>query len=206
MTAIFNAASERIDFAYNTSGSAGVINLQADSSNFLAATKLDSANVVAGIDPDNVRALDQVAALKVLENRSSSTVGRGFSRVRSYRIAHSFADVFADLNAVFKGSASVNAPLTFALKDAFGDNFGTETFGLLFEDSIEARRRGSFATMNRRKLTADLQQRGDAVSSFLADREGQAGFVNGLLQATRQALSSVNSTLNIRDTLIDTFA
>lgn len=280
VTAAFNATSERIDFAYNTTGSAGVIDLQGDTSNFLAATRLDSLNVIDGIDPDSAIALDQVAAfasvnsgnivindvqiavdtavdsldsviasinasdagvtasfdptsqqflletagesgglsvngnatglfaaLNLLENNDYSSGGRsrGFSKESSYRIADALADVFGDLNDVFKGSASVYAPLGSALRGTFGDSFGTETFGLLFQDSVDARRRGSFATIDRRNLTTSLQQRGDAVSSLLGDRDGQAGFVNGLLLATRQALSAVNSALNIRDTLIDTF-
>ncbi len=49
-------------------------------------------------------------------------------------------------------------------------------------------------------------QRGDAVSSFLNDQDGQSGFVSDLLRATRQALSLVNSTLGIRGTFIDTVA
>lgn len=280
VTAAFNAASDSIDFTHNTIGSAGTIDLQGDTSNFLAATKLDSINVVAGITPDNQKALDQVAAfsgvtsgnitinntqisvdttvdsldaviarinasaagvtasfdpasqnflletqtesgplavngnatglftaLNLLENNDYSAAGgRGVSKARSYRIADSLADVFADLNDVFKGSASINAPLGSALRAAFGDSFGTETFGLLFEDTTEARRGGRFGTIDRHNLTASLQQRGDAVASLLNDRIGQSGLINGLLTATRQALSGVNSTLNLRDTLIDTFA
>lgn len=281
VTAAFNAASDSIDFTHNTIGSAGTIDLQGDTSNFLAATKLDSLNVVAGITPDNQKALDQVAAfssvtsgnitinntqisidttvdsldaviarinasaagvtasfdpasqnflletqaesgplavngnttglftaLNLLENNdySSAGGGRGFSKARSYRIADSFAEVFADLNDVFKGSASIYARLGSVLRGAFGDSFGTETFGLLFEDTTAARGGGRFGTINRRNLTASLQQRGDAVSSLLNDRNGQSGLINGLLTATRQALTGVNSTLNIRNTLIDTFA
>jgi hypothetical protein len=281
VTAAFDAASDSIDFTHNTIGAAGTIDLQGDTSNFLAATKLDSINVVSGITPDNLKALDQVAAfssvtsgnitinntqisvdttvdslddviarinassagviasfdpasqnflletqgesgplavngnatglftaLNLLENHdySSAGSGRGFSKARSYRIADSLADVVADLNDVFKGPSSVNAPLGSAIRAAFGDSFGTEIFGLLFDDTTEARNYGRFGTIDRGNLTASLQQRGDAVSSLLNDRNGQSGLINGLLTATRQALTGVNSTLNIRDTVINTFA
>ncbi len=280
VTAAFSATTESIDFAYNTLGSAGIINLQGDSSNFLAAMKLDNINVINGIDPENQKALDQVAAfssvnsgnivindtqisvdtavdsldsviarinasetgvtasfdpasqqflletgvesgrlsvdgnstglfaaLNLLEkNDYSVTRDRGFSRQRSYRIADTFADVFGDLNDVFKDSGSVSAPLSSAVRGARGGDLNMEAFGLTFNDSANARRRGGFATIDRRNLTANLQQRGDAVSSFLNDQDGQSGFVSDLLRATRQALSLVNSTLGIRGTFIDTVA
>jgi hypothetical protein len=280
VTAVFNNVTESIDFVQNTLGSGGSINLQGDNSNFLAATKLDNLNVISGIDPDNQKALDQVAAfsgvssgnviindtqisvdtsvdsldaviarinaseagvtasfdlasqrfllepgaesgrlsvngnstgfftaLNLLENNDYTSVGgRGFSRQRAYRIADSFADVFGDLNDVFKESESVNAPLASALRSALGESLRIEAFGLRFDDSADARRRGDFATIDRRNLTANLQYRGDAVANLLNDRDGQSGIVNGLLRATQQALSIVNSSLNSRGTFVDTFA
>ncbi|MDJ0904844.1 MAG: flagellin hook IN motif-containing protein [Woeseiaceae bacterium] len=62
VTATFNALSERIEFVNNTVGSAGTIDLQGDTSNFLQAVKLDSANTVAGRDADNESVLAGVAA------------------------------------------------------------------------------------------------------------------------------------------------
>ncbi|MGI9272718.1 MAG: flagellin hook IN motif-containing protein, partial [Woeseiaceae bacterium] len=147
------------------------------------------------------------AALNLLEANDYSAVrGRGFSRGRSYRIADSFADVFGDLNNIFRNSASASAPLASALRSVIGDESQVEVFGLRFDNSADAVRRGDFASIDRRDLTTNLQQRGDAVSSLLADRDGQFGFVNGLLFATRQALSIANSTLGISSTFIDTYA
>lgn len=280
VTAVFNATTERIDFAHNMLGSGGMIDIQGDSSNFLAATKLDNNNIVNGIDPDNVKTLDQVAAfsgvssgsivindtqiavdtsvdsldsviarinasdadvaasfdpasqrfllepddesgrlsvdgnstglfaaLNLLENNDYSvTRGRGFSKQRSYRIADSFADVFGNLNDLFRGSDAVGAPLASALRGALGGDLSMEVFGLTFDDSADARRRGDFANIERRNLTGNLQYRGNAVVSLLSDRDDQPGFINGLLRATEQALGIVNSTLKIRGTLIDTFA
>jgi sulfur carrier protein ThiS len=62
VTASFNAGTESIDFLQDTLGAAPTIDLQNDTSNFLAATKLDSANTIAGIDPETIQALDDVAA------------------------------------------------------------------------------------------------------------------------------------------------
>lgn len=62
VTASFNAGTERIDFLQNTLGAAPTIDLQNDTTNFLVATKLDSANTIAGIDPETLQALDDVAA------------------------------------------------------------------------------------------------------------------------------------------------
>lgn len=280
VTATFNAATDSIDFSSDTLGSTGVIDLQGDTSNFFAATKLDNINFVSGIDPDTQKAIDQVAAfggvssgniiinnteisvdttvdsldavitrinesdagvtasfdndsqqfqieslgeegrltvdgnstglfaaLNLLENNDYSvTRGNGFSRQRSYRIADSFTNVFDDLNDVFRNSESASAPLASALRGVLGSELRTEAFGLNFDNSADARRRGDFATIDRRNFTANLQFRGDAVDSLLNDREGQSGLVNGLLRATRQALSLVNSTLNIRGTFVDTLA
>lgn len=280
VTAVFNTASESIDFVNNTLGTTGTIDLQGDTSNFLAATRLDNANFVAGIDPETQIELDQVAAFSsvssgsivindvqisldtatdsldavierinaseagvtasfdtasqqfMLETRGesgrlsvdgnetglfaalnllessdySAARGRGFSRGRSYRIADSFADVFGELNDIFRNSASASAPLASALRGVLGSSLQVEMFGLTFDDSADAVRRGDFASIDRRDLTASLQQRGDAVSSFLAERDGQSGLINGLLFATRQALSIANSTLNISSTFIDTYA
>lgn len=280
VTAAFNALTERIDLAYNQTGSAGVIDLQSDDSNFLAAMKLDSANTIDGIDPENRVAFDQVAAfttvssgnitindteiavdtatdslesviarinasdagvvasfdtasqrfeintlgesgrlsinendtglfaaLNLLESNDYGEIGgRGFSKKNAYRIADSIAAVFGDLNEVFKGSVNTSAPLISALRGVLGESFGSETFGLTFTDSADARRRGDFATIDRRNLTSSLQRRGDSVSALLDDGNGRSGLINGLLLATRQALSTVNASLKIRDSVVDTFA
>ena len=68
VTAVFNALTERIDFMQNTLGSTGAIDLTNDSSNFLAATKLDSLNVVDGIDPETIQNLEDVAAFSSVQS------------------------------------------------------------------------------------------------------------------------------------------
>ena len=61
VTASFNAGTESIDFLQDTLGAAPTIDLQNDTSNFLTATKLDSINTIAGIDPESIHTLDDVA-------------------------------------------------------------------------------------------------------------------------------------------------
>ncbi len=68
VTAVFNALTERIEFVHNTLGSAGMIDLANDTSNFLAATKLDSLNVVDGIDPETIQSFENVAAFSTVQS------------------------------------------------------------------------------------------------------------------------------------------
>ncbi len=62
VSAVFNALTESIDLLQNTPGSQPPIDLTADTSNFLQATKLDDINVVPGIDPESIQAMDNVTA------------------------------------------------------------------------------------------------------------------------------------------------
>lgn len=76
VAAVFNPTTERIEFVHNTLGSSGTIDLQNDTSGFLAATKLDSLNVVDGIDPETVQALDNVAAFSTVQSGEVVINGR----------------------------------------------------------------------------------------------------------------------------------
>ncbi len=68
VTAVFNALTERIEFLQDTLGSAPTIDLQGDTSNFLQAVKLDSVNVINGIDPENIKALGEVDAFAAVQS------------------------------------------------------------------------------------------------------------------------------------------
>lgn len=70
VAAVFNAGTEHLDFLQNTLGSAATIDLQGDTSNFLAAAKLSGATVTPGIDPENEKALDGVAAFASVQSGS----------------------------------------------------------------------------------------------------------------------------------------
>ncbi len=67
VTASFNAGTEGIDFSQNTTGSVPTIDLQNDTSNLLDALKLSAATVIPGIDPDDEKPLDSVAALSSIQ-------------------------------------------------------------------------------------------------------------------------------------------
>ena len=68
VTATFNSLTERIDFLQDSLGSAPTIDLQGDTSNFLQATKLDTASVLAGIDPEDDQAFEDVAAFAAVQS------------------------------------------------------------------------------------------------------------------------------------------
>jgi len=289
VTAVFNPATERIDFVQNTPGSAATIDLQNDDSNFLEATKLDSLNVVAGIDPENKQAFDNVgafssvqsgevvingqqiaidtandslattldkinssgagviatfdsasqqvlieaneatsvvdldsngtnlfAALNIPEGRiDPEAVSRGISRRRSYEIADAANAVFDKLNRLFndstflgkgKNAGQFRAPLEAVFRAAFDGADEGYLLGFGFDASSSARLRGDFATIDRRELTSNLQRRGNLVRDFLAGTDDQVGFVQGLLAASQQALTTVNQTLGLSGTFVDTFA
>ena len=68
VTATFDSLSERIEITQNTPGSVPTIDLQNDTSNLLQAAKLDSAVVVPGIDPEDLKSLDSVAEFSSVES------------------------------------------------------------------------------------------------------------------------------------------
>jgi hypothetical protein len=259
VTAVFNPATERIDFVQNTLGSAATIDLQNDDSNFLEATKLDSLNVVAGaIDTANdslSTTLDKInssgagviatfdsasqqvlieanettsvveidsngtnlfAALKIPEGRiDPEAASRGISRRRSYEIADAANAVFNKLNRLFNDSTFLGkgnnagqfrAPLEAVFRAAFDGADEGYLLGFGIDTSANARLRGDFAAIDRRELTSNLQRRGNLVRDFLAGTDDQVGFVQGLLAASQQALTSVNQTLGLSGTFVDTFA
>lgn len=289
VTAVFNPTTERIEFLQNTLGSTGAIDLTGDDSNFLAATKLDSLNVVDGIDPETIQSLENVAAFStvntgdivingrniaidtssdslssVLDKINSSGAGvvatfdsvaqqvlieaneatsvldidsngtnlfaalnipegrvdpeavsRGISRRKSYEIADATNAVFEQVNRLFSDStfvgrgrnaATFRGALEFALRSAFGDTDENNILGLGFDASSGARLRGDFTTVDRREFTSNLQRRGNLVRDFLAGKDDEGGLVKGLLYATQQALTSVNQSLGLSGTFIDTYA
>jgi hypothetical protein len=289
VTAVFNPTTERIEFVQNTLGSAATIDLQNDDSNFLAAAKLDSLNVVNGIDPETIQDFEDVAAfasiqtgnflingrqiavdattdslssvldrinssgagvvatfdsvaqqvlieanestsvlnldsngtglfgaLKIPEGRvDPEAVSRGISRRKSYEIADATEAVFDQLNRLFSDStfvgkgdnaAAFRGVLEFAVRSAFGGDDQGKVLGLKFDASNDARLRGDFTTIDRREFTSNLQRRGTLVRDVLAGKGDEGGLVKGLLAATQQALNSVNQSLGLSGTFVDTYA
>ena len=76
VTATFNALTERIDFLQDMLGSAPTIDLQGDTSNFLQATKLSGASVLAGIDPEDDQVFDDVAAFAAVQSGNININGQ----------------------------------------------------------------------------------------------------------------------------------
>ncbi len=68
VTAVFDALSERVEFLQNSLGAAPTIDLQNDTSNLLEAAKLDSLNVVPGIDPETLQAFEAVGAFSSVQS------------------------------------------------------------------------------------------------------------------------------------------
>ena len=192
----------------------------------------ESSGVVASFDPDTRRVLiesqDNEAfltldgngtglfdALRMPEGRvDPEAKTNGISRRRSYGIADATTAAFDELNYLFRdasfksnsvASFGFRGPLESALRGAFGVN-GDNLFGLVLDDSRNARRRGDFITVDRRDFTDNLQRRGDAVQEVLGGNDDNAGLIGRLLLATRQSLTLVNRQLGLSGSVIDTFA
>lgn len=191
-----------------------------------------SAGVVASFDTNTQRVLIEAgdaesvldldsngtgffAALSMPEGRvDPEAVSRGISRRRSYDIADATAEVFREINDLFRDTSFVGGgkyagqfrePLEEAIRALYGDSLSGNMFGLLFDGSSDARQRGGFAEIDRRALTRNLQLRGDAVQGVLGGGGDDAGLIQGLLNGTRQALANVNQTLGLTGSFIDTF-
>lgn len=156
------------------------------------------------------------AALNITEGRvDPEALSSGVSRSRSYAIADAATAAFAQLSSLFRDSTFIGrgansgqfrTPFESALRASFGDEISNELFGLAYNSSTDARRRGDYATVDRHALTRNLQLRGDAVKDVLINADGTGGLVFDLLRATRQALVGVNQALGLSGTFVDTFA
>ncbi|MDX1500334.1 MAG: flagellin hook IN motif-containing protein [Woeseiaceae bacterium] len=287
VTAVFNALTERIEFVQNTTGAAPTIVLANDDSNFLVSTKLDTAVVNPGTDPETRRLLADVARFSsvqagsivingtaiavdpavdsletVLDDINNSAAGvtatfdettqlvtiaaddsesvleidsngtglfpallipegrvdpelraGGISLRRSYEIADAFEVLATELNGLFRDgnfetggtyASLFRSPLDAALRGIYGDL--ESAFGISFDRSANALRRGDFAAVDRRDFTRSLQIRGDDVKAFFAGDDGSGGLVGALFTATRQALQNVGGGLARTGAFVDTFA
>ncbi|MCA8944075.1 MAG: hypothetical protein KDB80_16035 [Planctomycetes bacterium] len=79
VTATFDTASERVVLTQNTPGSASTVTLGADTSGFLAATKLASATVTAGTDDERTKVIADVPSLSGIASGTYSINGTQFS-------------------------------------------------------------------------------------------------------------------------------
>ena len=155
-------------------------------------------------------------ALNMVEGRvDPESVSRGISRRRSYEIADAVSGVFAEINYLYRDQSfagrDANAgrfrgPLGSALRRTFGKEQVAELFGLLYDQSIDAKRRGDYVDVDRATFVKHLQLRGDQVQEMFAGSKGDGGLVYDLLRATRNSLAGVNEALGITGTFVDTFA
>lgn len=79
VTAAFDTNRERITLTSRVAGSSGNIQIDSDTSGFLSATRLDSINVVDGIDKDIHRALGAVAAFASVQSGTFGIDEQSFS-------------------------------------------------------------------------------------------------------------------------------
>lgn len=217
---IVNGQQIAVDTA-NDSLSTMLSKINASSAGVVAT--FDSASQQVVIEAEDAAATIEIdgndtgffAALKMPEGRvDPEAVSNGISKRRSYEIADAAAAVFAKMNRLFRDSnflgkgdnaAQFRGPLETALRSAFGVAGESEVLGMYFDASANARARGDLLTIDRRELTSNLQRRGKQVRDFLAGSDNQGGFVQGLLVAARQALESVNGTLGLSGTFVDTY-
>ena len=177
---------------------------------------LIEANDSATVLELNSNGTNLFPALLIPEGRvDPEAESNGVSRSRSYRIADAAEAAFEELAALFRDSsfaggaanaAPFRATLESALRGVFGASLRGEVFGLTLDGRDNARKRGDFATVDRRDFTRNLQLRGDRVQEFLGSVDGESGLLPSLLRATQQALTVVNSTLGISGTFVDTRA
>jgi hypothetical protein len=156
------------------------------------------------------------AALNMPEGRvDPEALARGISRQRSYRLADSVNDVFAELNYLFRDSSFLDrgenastfrSPLRGAIQSALGSFDAGENMGLYFDTSEAALNRGDFASLDRRVFTNSLQFGGDAVIDALAGSNSSRGLIEAMLNGTAQALKIVASFLGQGGAFVDTYA
>ena len=163
VTAIFNPATERIELTHDTPGSAPTIDIQGDDSNFVQATKLDTATVVPGIDPDTGQPLESVTQFSNVQ--SGSFVINGTSIAVDPQ-SDSLDDVIDRINA-----SGADAVATFdpAAKRVVitGDNPDADLI-------IDANGTGIFSALNMPEGRLDRLARGRGYSAGQARRIADA--------------------------------
>lgn len=197
VTATFNPTIERIEFVQNTAGSAPTIAIAGDDSNFVLATKLDTANVVPGIDPDNARRLTDVGQFSGINNGSVLING---TPIAIDPLADSLDDVIARINASPAAVTATFDPDTNRVQldsaapgeDLVVDANGTGLFAALeiAEGRIDPRGHGRGYSAGRARRIADAVETSfSALNDFL--RETKAlGAENPQVEALRGQLKA----------------
>jgi hypothetical protein len=177
VTATFNPATERIEFVQNTPGSAPTIVVAGDDSNFVQATKLDTANVVPGVDPDNARPLNDVGQFSGINNGSALING---TPIAIDPLADSLDDVIDRINASPAAVTATFDPVTkrvqldsaTAGEDLVVDANGTGLFAALeiAEGRIDPRGRGrGYSAGRARQIANAVEDSFSALNDFFRE-------------------------------------
>lgn len=203
VTASFNGGTERIEFLQDTLGAAPTIDLQNDTSNFLAATKLDSANTIDGIDPETLQTLDSVPAFGSV---SSGNIVINGQQIAVDTSTDSLASVIDRINAAPVGViASFDPTSQIVLLEASNpesqleiDSNGTGFFGALnipdgrVDPEAVARgisRKRSYEIANALETVFSDMNYLFRDSSFLGRGDNAAAFRSPIESAIRNAFS-----------------
>lgn len=183
VTATFNPVTERIEFVQDTVGEAPTIALSGDTSNFLQATKLESAVVTPGKDPDNQRPLADLPIFAGAQSGSFTVNGQAIALdVQN----DSLDDVIARINGANAGAVASFDPGSGQVTLTAGegtseldlDSNGTGLFPALNlpEGSVdpEARARG-LGRRRIRRIVAAVAEVADGLNALFSNR----GLLNG---------------------------
>lgn len=202
VTAAFDPATERLQLTQKTAGAAPTIDIQGDDSNFVQATKLDTATVVPGTDADTEQPLDSVTQFagvqsgSFLINDTPIAVDAASDSLSTIieRINASGADVVADFDPVTKRFVVTGENRGEALTI---DGNGTGIFDALNlpEGRVDPEGRGRGYSPSRAGQIADAIERSlEALNDFFVEtkRLGEEDPEVARLRAqVRAALTSV---------------
>lgn len=211
VTASFNPGTELIEFVQNTAGSIPGISLTGDDSGFLQATKLSSAVVTPGKDPDNERPLSELAIFAAAQNGSFTINDQAIALdVQN----DSLDDVIARINGADAGAIASFDPgsgqVTLTAADGVSrlniDSNGTEFLAALNlpegQVDTEARRDG----VNSRRVKRIVSAVGD-VANGLNTLFSDGGLLNGkdarVIALRGQLEAAITGVLGGGDGLLD---
>lgn len=176
VTVTYNSATERVEFLQDSTGSQPGILIENDSSNLVAALKLDSANVVPGNDPENQQLLQDVALFDSVTNGNFSINNTAISVDRS---GDSLDSIIERINTA---GAGVTASFDSSSQQVIIESNDADS-----ALDIDSNGTGLFAALNIPEGRVDAVASGSGVSrrrSYLIADELQAAFggLNTLFQ------------------------
>lgn len=168
VTASYNSATERLEFVQDSTGSIPTVDIQNDTSNLIAASKLSGASVVPGTDPETDIAMQNVAALSTVQSGSFLVNGTDISIDAA---TDSLNTVIQNINAASLGvtasfdPASRKVALTGRDETPFDlDSNGTNLFAAL--NIVEGRVDGEARGISRQRAYAVADKIQDAFAAL----------------------------------------